>query len=270
MEFEIGDHVVMSNPTYGKNGFDHGYDLKKIPLGSKGQIVDVSSTKYYTVKIRGVTYIIHGDEMKRDVDEEEKIEKEYNNRLEKSLISDDPLENEETENIEREVDTSQAPRGLLSKISKCFGFLKHVVPESVLTRAEKYFGVEKKVSRRDFNPKYNAREEFVLWVREQFPDIGRYSEKNQKYPELEERIEEVYQAALAACRHGTNTAKSCIGENFRNYSYYLQSHRRDSEFKGYIITLLKYIEGLSPNFRSIDSLDYGTQIPDRILRRVKK
>jgi len=79
---------------------------------------------------------------------------------------------------------------------------------------------------REFKPKFNVREEFAVWVREQFPELGRYSKKRSIYKALEERREEVYQAALGAVNHGANSTQDCAAN--RLYSGWVGFER---EFK---------------------------------------
>jgi len=62
---------------------------------------------------------------------------------------------------------------------------------------------------RTFNPKFNVREEFPVWIKEQFPEIGQYARKRKIYPELESRREEIYQAALGAVNHGVTSTNAC-------------------------------------------------------------
>jgi len=63
--------------------------------------------------------------------------------------------------------------------------------------------------RKDFRPQFNVREEFVLWIREEFPDLENYTNGRRVYHELEERKEEVYQAALGAVNHGMESTGAC-------------------------------------------------------------
>ena len=64
-------------------------------------------------------------------------------------------------------------------------------------------------SKKPFKPKFNVREEFALWVREQFPDLPKYAKKKGIYHELEERRQEVYEAALGAVNHGVTSTTAC-------------------------------------------------------------
>lgn len=62
---------------------------------------------------------------------------------------------------------------------------------------------------RTFNPKFNVREEFVLWAEKQFPELKKHSSHKDIYAALEERRSEVYQAALGAINHGVESTEAC-------------------------------------------------------------
>ena len=64
-------------------------------------------------------------------------------------------------------------------------------------------------NRSKFNPKFNVREEFTLWVREQFPELKEHTDQNLAYEEVETRREEIYQAALGAVNHGVASTEAC-------------------------------------------------------------
>ncbi len=66
-----------------------------------------------------------------------------------------------------------------------------------------------------FNPLFNVREEFALWVREEFPELKEYAKKRRVYRELEERKDEVYEAALGAVNHGVASTEACATSRLR-------------------------------------------------------
>lgn len=74
---------------------------------------------------------------------------------------------------------------------------------------------EKAEFRKEFKPKFNVREEFALWIREQFPRLQDYAKKKEEYKLLESRREEVYQAALGAVNHGVNSTEVCAMARLR-------------------------------------------------------
>ena len=49
-----------------------------------------------------------------------------------------------------------------------------------------------------FKPKFNAKEEFPVWVRDQFPSLKKYARTKQAYAKLSRRIDEVKEAAQTA------------------------------------------------------------------------
>ena len=60
-----------------------------------------------------------------------------------------------------------------------------------------------------FEPKFNVREEFSVWIRDQFPELKKYaSRKKGSYVKLERRKKEVYAAAVLACNHGIKTTQN--------------------------------------------------------------
>lgn len=69
--------------------------------------------------------------------------------------------------------------------------------------------------RKEFKPKFNVREEFALWAREQFPELKEYAKKKKAYESLEARREEVYQAALGAVNHGVSSTEACATSRLR-------------------------------------------------------
>ena len=68
---------------------------------------------------------------------------------------------------------------------------------------------------KEFKPKFNVREEFALWIREQFPELKTHAKKKRIYQELETRREEIYQAALGAVNHGATSTEACATARLR-------------------------------------------------------
>ncbi len=68
---------------------------------------------------------------------------------------------------------------------------------------------------KEFKPVFNVREEFALWIREQFPDLKTYAKKRRVYQDLESRKEEIYQAALGAVNHGVLSTEACATAGLR-------------------------------------------------------
>lgn len=74
---------------------------------------------------------------------------------------------------------------------------------------------DKQSTSREFKPTFNVREEFVLWVQKQFPQLKKHSKKNVQYDALEARRDEVYQAALGAVNHGVTSTEACATAKLR-------------------------------------------------------
>jgi len=68
---------------------------------------------------------------------------------------------------------------------------------------------------KEFKPRFNVREEFALWIRDQFPELNIYSKRKAIYQDLETRREEVYQAALGAVNHGVTSTEACATARLR-------------------------------------------------------
>src|SRR3990167_8604834 len=80
-----------------------------------------------------------------------------------------------------------------------------------------------------FNPKFNVREEFAVWIRQQFPKLKKHAKKGLVYPELDARAEEVYQAALGAVNHGVTSTKDCANSRLYNGWIGFESQFREGE-----------------------------------------
>ena len=60
---------------------------------------------------------------------------------------------------------------------------------------------------------------FLCGIREQFPELKKYSRKRKKgttYEALEERREEIYDAALGAVNHGVTSTEACATARLRS------------------------------------------------------
>ena len=106
---------------------------------------------------------------------------------------------------------------------------------------------------KSFDPKFNAREEFVVWVREEFPELM-YQKGHYEIPSKRRR--EVYEAAIAACRHGIETTGACVQRTFQNnFSNLMTDGCSDLEVRIYSIVSL--IECVSANLGN-ENRHYGT------------
>lgn len=64
--------------------------------------------------------------------------------------------------------------------------------------------------KKPFNPRFNAKEEFAAWVREEFPTLGKYSTKSKNYYiSLGKRKDEVQEAAQLAWKGMKNRSQRC-------------------------------------------------------------
>jgi hypothetical protein len=102
-----------------------------------------------------------------------------------------------------------------------------------------------------FEPTFNAREEFALWVRQHYP------QKNHTL--IMEHQREILDAATKACVHADQETKSCVRDQF----LYLYRDMKDCTYStgGFCSALyefVNYIELVSHNLRG--ELHYGTSL----------
>jgi hypothetical protein len=96
-----------------------------------------------------------------------------------------------------------------------------------------------------FNPAFNAKDEFAIWVRQEFPELHTYP-KGQKYETLTQRTEEVKQAANKAY-DGVVTASKANGKNLycqRKYLGEFYNNFRYSAPNNFAFTLEKFVQAL--------------------------
>jgi len=65
-----------------------------------------------------------------------------------------------------------------------------------------------------FKPQFNVREEYVVWVREQFPDLKYYAKKKKVYAALTERKKEIMEGAKLAYEHALQKTDGCARNGF--------------------------------------------------------
>jgi len=102
--------------------------------------------------------------------------------------------------------------------------------------------------KRKFKPKFNVREEFVVWMRQEFPELNDYEYRNEPYKELIQRKEEVLDGARQACEHGVRTTGGCTRGYFKDQKKTL-SQWSESTFTSNIRGLISNIEIISSNLR---------------------
>ena len=174
--------------------------------------------------------------------EQIKAEKEQREKYE-SLLEDVLTEEKSNEVLEMEDSKTQPRKGLLRRIKE-------------------YFGYRNDKNNNPFDPKFNPREEFVVWVKEEFPELWNGQDKS--YENLERRRKEVYKAAKKACKHGIKTTDYCVRSYFYKYLRYLDnlSDKSTPEFVKVINSLVEHIEFFSVNLNT-GKLHYGTRIVSR-------
>lgn len=117
---------------------------------------------------------------------------------------------------------------------------------------------------REFNPTFNVREEFAVWVKKEFPKLGIYAGNYWMYGALDKRRDEVYEAAKSACKHGIRTGSACVREAFRDIyddlkdSYKCKANSRD--FCKDVNKLITWIEKCALNLKSKGKKHYNLDV----------
>ena len=121
--------------------------------------------------------------------------------------------------------------------------------------------IEKKGRKRlkPFEPKFNPREEFAVWMQEQFPELKQRVSKNEEYNAVKRRKKEIYAAATLACNHGIETTRACVRRMFDTGLARLDSTSNLS-FNKNLVYLLGVIEQVSANLGDKKDLHYGTEL----------
>lgn len=280
----------------GKGNYYHGGDIQQMPLGTKAKIGRIKGINEILLECddRKKEWYVHPDEIKLD-GEAARLEQEQQAKfaacLESKLL--EALPEEQTEEETQEESPQEEPQivekpileeprqgvykdtlGWFGRAKYFFGIYdrkakkqyetalsesKRQYDESkrlydLLTRIEKK--PRKKTDPRKFNPSFNVREEFAVWIRQQFPDLREYAESNIRYKELEQREKEVLDAAIQACNHGKKTTNTCVQGYFANHKMYLE---RGIVTPQKIEEIVNLIETLSPSLCPQGHLHYGTR-----------
>ena len=121
--------------------------------------------------------------------------------------------------------------------------------------------VEKKSRKKikPFEPKFNVREEFAVWMIEQFPNLKEYEKLGKKYKAIEKRRDEVYKAAKLACKHGIETTNSCVSDMFFDSLNRLKT-TNNLYFNESLCYLISTIECVSANLNTEEKRHYGTEL----------
>jgi len=218
MNLDIGDRVRVVAAKGGKGLYSYGTSVSEVPLGSKGNLFAARNYKYYPVTIDGKDYYFSEEEIVPCSSLSDLGEKDLG-----YLLSEEPsVESEE------------------------------VLPEGFVDKLKRFFGWEARRFYSKFVPRFNSREEFAVWINENFPeDEDILAHKN-----------EVYSAARLACRHGIQTAEKCVRSEFEYQSRQLEQVRRYN-FPIFIRNLVSLIERVSVNMSTPERRHYGTFLDRR-------
>lgn len=114
--------------------------------------------------------------------------------------------------------------------------------------------------KKEFKPKFNVREEFVLWVREQFPELKQRAKRKKVYEELETRKDEVYQAALGAVNHGVTSTEACATAKLRyGWSAFEEGFGEHGDSRKRAKSLEKFVESLEDLSISLGGNNHFTE-----------
>jgi len=193
-ELRKGEVVIIARNLgerngFGEKGFYYGGTISKVPLDSRATIERYDrGGNYYTITALGGRWIVHPDEIELIDPEKEmrKLEerKEFRAReIERLLLQD--------ESVDRIDD-------------KWMGLLKEEAPMDKISE-----------SKGKFDPKFNAKDEFIVWVREQFPDLGSHAKSGTEYPELKARVDEVKKAVEVTWKYITSNHRYCHRAYFK-------------------------------------------------------
>lgn len=186
-QLEIGQEVTIKRALgpdngRGKNSYYYGWTLVELPLGTKATVVerprkDIILLEFRGSKIRrGIVYV--------------------NPRI--YLHPNELFTAEEKETIDKY--QNERFSSMLDNV-----LLSNQLPDN---------NNELPAGQRAFEPKFNAREEFALWVRQEFPELDRHVAGKTKYDTLLARKEEVIGAARKAYEHAMQTTRTCVSHAF--------------------------------------------------------
>ncbi|MDP3881332.1 MAG: hypothetical protein Q8Q31_00445 [Nanoarchaeota archaeon] len=196
MAFRLGEEVIIRKASAGQGNYYHGGTVKQVPLGSRGRIVEMDAPESIRLFLEANPKA-EVNPRKRNfwdkVIEYLGIKEKF---LEKSsywLVH--PAE------ISPRSDPSPKPQISTSNLQL---LLSNNTIEAV-----------NDADKSAFQPGFNVREEFAVWVRKQFPQLEDYVKRKEKYKELEERRDEVMSGARKAYDHAMQTAGGCARTGFQ-------------------------------------------------------
>jgi len=276
---------------YGKEQYYHGHETYDFPVGTQGRICDECdiTPERICVTVRGHRQMyVHPKELYTAKELLVRRRLEHDKRraaMEKLLGVEDPedrLAKEREAALERRKAAAQPVIADLLVAEEPVD----VIDEMWQGMLDEEAPAEEEKDEHAFNPSFNVREEFAVWVRKEFPKIdeyqlnhedmyeeelyGRYiyppeqrrrmrNRKGKVYEELDARMKEVHEAAKLACAHGTKTTQECVAAQFQKLGNLVKTNYRNPEkYAGTISSLVNWIETVSGNLGK--QKHYGTRV----------
>ena len=255
MKFKVGQEVLVRENNGPLNWqrpteYYHGGDLRMVPLGAKAVIGRIYGQDKMYVRFenrnhgRNGGWYLHPTEI--GVNPEQEQQAKVASFLEDILFDNTPVAEEllvtETENGYK---NNQPPKGLIGRIKHFFGY--------GLVQERKLLG-------KPFEPSFNAREEFAVWIRQEFPELWEYAVRNQEYTKLTERKDEVLEGARMAYEHAMETSNSCVRSSFEcRFSQFEKCNTKN--FPRDLNSMITWIEEVSANLG--ETTHYGTEVVRR-------
>ncbi len=274
MNYEKGQDVVIRRNLgiehgNGKSGYYYGGSVSNVPLGSKGTIEYVSEKKIDVRLSNGNRWNVHPNELRtsKETEEAEKKRQEAkNSQLEEILQLEEPTTQKDAKKEPMSIEEVVVPKVLI-KLNLAEQYKK------IMLRIKNYGNEISKTTddsikkSEPFKPEFNPREEYAVWVRQEFPELKDYAKKEKEYDSLEKRKIEVMNGAKMAYEHGTKTLRGCALIDFRTVYCTFNGQKPDglyySDFATYsgvfaarLEKFVSFIEFLSLNLESISSNGY--------------
>jgi hypothetical protein len=300
MTYKVGQPVIIrrnlgTEKGRNKDQYYYGGTLRNVPLGAKAVIREVNlENDIIRLKFENTRYgdegrwSVHPDELTTN-EEQEEAEKQRQERF-ASLLEDklsdkfeDGLRNwMEYEGVKPRIDfcetsinTAINNSGWFNRVLQYFGFCRPGKVETLLSQREPDKKQENRTNEKTYetsnrqNPfkyTFNVREEFAVWLRQEFPYLEPHKPDSSSYVSLLKRREEVCEAAKAACEHGVNTTDACVRSKFEGYLENLDSSISDASFTNEISSLVNWIEHVSMDLDNHGG-HYGTRVVSERSRR---
>ncbi|MDP3881333.1 MAG: hypothetical protein Q8Q31_00450 [Nanoarchaeota archaeon] len=240
--FDIGQEVAIRRALNGKGNYYHGGTVKQVPLGSKGTIIELGGQSIKLLLARKPNI--------EAIPEKKTLWNTIRSYFGLKEIRAERPDNENYWTVHPDEIASKNPSIPRPKVEEANleNLLKGNVVETVNESGSTAF-----------QPGFNVREEFVVWVREQFPDLEKYAGGRKSYSELDERREEVRLAAIKACQHGVKTTNSCVKGYFEDHLSYFRGSD-GGRFYNNLCALTQLIEQVAVNIGRSSNWHYGTNL----------